>query len=45
LEAQGFGFEAYFLYEKLFNEEFERNSIHCIESGSNPEGWKEQNQN
>lgn len=40
LEAEGFGFEAYMSYEKKFSEEFERNSIHCIESCSNPKGWK-----
>ena len=45
LEAEGFGFEAYILYEKIFKEEFIRYSIHSIESCSNPEGWKEQNQN
>ena len=40
LEAEGFGFEAYISYEKKFSEEFKRNSIHCIESCSNPKGWK-----
>jgi len=40
LEAEEFGFEAYMYYEKNFSEEFERNSIHCIESCSNPKGWK-----
>lgn len=40
LEAEGFGFEAYMSYERKFFEEFERNSIHCIESCSNPSGWK-----
>lgn len=40
LSAERFGFEAYMSYEKKFSEEFERNSIHCIESASNIEGWK-----
>lgn len=39
LEAEGFGFAAYRVYEERFAEEFERNSIHSIESGSNAEGW------
>lgn len=41
LEAEGFGFEAYILYEKIFKEEFERNTIHCIESCSNEGEWKD----
>ena len=40
LEAEGFGFEAYTFYEKLFNHEFKRYSIHSIESCCNEEGWK-----
>ena len=41
LEAEGFGFEAYISYEDKFKEEFERYSIHSIESCSNPKGWLE----
>ena len=40
LEAEIFGFSAYEIYQEKFDEEFERNSIHCIESCSNKEGWK-----
>jgi hypothetical protein len=39
LEAELFGFSAYGIYEEKFGEEFERNSIHCIESCSNEKGW------
>lgn len=39
LEAEGFGFEGYMLFEKIFKEEFERNTIHCIESCSNEREW------
>ncbi|CAN5683514.1 hypothetical protein BH20ACI4_BH20ACI4_29630 [soil metagenome] len=39
LEAENFGFSAYTIYQQKFGEEFERNSIHCIESCSNPQGW------
>lgn len=40
LEAESFGFSAYEVYEEKFGEEFERNSVHSIESCSNQEGWK-----
>lgn len=39
LWAESFGFSAYTVYEEKFGEEFERNSIHCIESCSNEEAW------
>jgi Protein of unknown function (DUF4240) len=39
LEAESFGFSAYQIYKQKFGEEFDRNSIHCIESGSNKNGW------
>ncbi|MDQ3634836.1 MAG: DUF4240 domain-containing protein [Acidobacteriota bacterium] len=39
IEAESFGFSAYTVYEKKFGEEFERNSIHCIESCSNTDSW------
>ena len=39
LEAETFGFSAYSVYKENFGEEFERNTIHNIESCSNPEGW------
>jgi hypothetical protein len=38
-EAEFFGFTAYGVYEEKFDEEFERNTHHCIESGSNTEHW------
>jgi hypothetical protein len=41
LEAEDFGFLAYKVYEEKFKEEFERNSIYCIESGSNTENWND----
>jgi len=41
LEAEIFGFSAYEVYEELFGEEFDRNSVHCIESCSNENAWKE----
>lgn len=41
LEAESVGFAMYRAYEEMFGEEFERNLVHCIESGSNPEGWPE----
>ncbi|MCD8447693.1 DUF4240 domain-containing protein [Tenacibaculum finnmarkense] len=41
LEAEGFGFSAYQVYEELFNEEFDRYSKHSMESCSNPVGWEE----
>lgn len=39
LEAEGFGFAAYQVYEEKFGQEFNRNSVHCIESCSNEEKW------
>ena len=42
LEAESFGFSAYGVYKSKFGEEFESNSIYCIESCSNPDGWKEE---
>ena len=39
LEAESFGFAAYGVYKKKFGEEFERNSVHCIESVSNQKEW------
>ena len=39
LEAEGFGFAAYQVYEEKFGQEFDRNSVHCIESCSNEEKW------
>ncbi len=39
LEAEAFGFSAYTIYQEKFGEEFERDSVYCIESGSNTEGW------
>ncbi|MEO7309725.1 MAG: DUF4240 domain-containing protein [Chitinophagaceae bacterium] len=41
-EAELFGFSAYDVYEEKFGEEFDRNSIHNIESCSNESGWKKQ---
>jgi hypothetical protein len=41
LEAELFGFLAYEVYEDNFGEEFDRYSIHCIESCSNEAGWKQ----
>jgi hypothetical protein len=38
-ETEPVGFVAYTIYEDLFGEEFERNTIHCIESGSNHDSW------
>jgi hypothetical protein len=40
LEAEGFGFSAYLVYEDLFDEEFKRYSRHSMESCSNENGWK-----
>ena len=37
--AENFGFSAYTIYQEKFSGEFERNSIRCIESGSNLQGW------
>lgn len=39
LEAEIFGFSAYKVFQEKFGEEFDRNSIHCIESCSNKSGW------
>jgi len=39
LEAESFGFAAYEIYKKKFGEEFERNSVYCIESVSNQKEW------
>lgn len=39
LEAEDMGFIAYRIYQEKFGEEFVRNSIHCIESGSNIDAW------
>lgn len=41
LEAEEVGFAAYQVYQEKFGEEFDRNSIHCIESGSNSDAWKD----
>jgi Protein of unknown function (DUF4240) len=40
VEAEDFGFSAYKVYEEKFGEEFDRYSVHCVESGSNQTGWK-----
>lgn len=40
VEAETFGFSAYSVYQEKFGEEFDRNSIYCIESCSNKDGWK-----
>ncbi len=42
LEAESFGFSAYKQYEEKFEEEFDRYSIHSMESSSNQNGWKEE---
>ncbi len=39
LEAELFGFLAYEVYQEQFGEDFKRNTVFCIESGSNAEGW------
>ncbi len=39
LEGESFGFQAYWLYEEKFGQEFPRNKVHCIESHSNQEKW------
>ena len=39
LEAEGFGFTAYSVYQDKFDEDFKRGSKHAIETGSNKEGW------
>lgn len=38
-EAELFGFSAYEVYEEKFQEEFDRYSIHSIESCSNENAW------
>lgn len=42
LEAESFGFSAYQQYEEKFGEEFDRYSIHSIESCSNTNGWQQE---
>ncbi|MGN7822200.1 DUF4240 domain-containing protein [Chitinophaga sp. 22536] len=39
VEADSIGFIGYEVYLEKFNESFPRNSIYCIESGSNRKGW------
>ncbi|MBS0030291.1 DUF4240 domain-containing protein [Chitinophaga sp. 22321] len=39
-EAEIVGFIGYMVYQELFGEEFERNTIHCIETCSNAKGWE-----
>ncbi|PBJ12773.1 hypothetical protein [Flavobacterium sp. ACN6] len=39
IDGESFGFSAYNLFEEKFGEEFDRYSKHCIESGSNENGW------
>ena len=39
IDGESFGFSAYNLFEEKFGEEFDRYSIHCIESFSNENGW------
>ncbi len=38
-DGEIFGFIAYDVYEEKFGEEFERNSVHSIETGSNKAAW------
>lgn len=38
-EAEIVGFIGYIVYQELFDEEFERYTVHNIESCSNAEGW------
>jgi hypothetical protein len=40
-EAESVCFIGYQVYKDKFGEDFERNSIHSTESGSNPRGWRE----
>lgn len=40
MDAEGFGFEAYGVYEELFGEEFDRYTHHSIESCSNSSKWQ-----
>ena len=42
IEAERWGFFAYSVYQEKFHEEFERYSIHSIETCSNQQGWEEQ---
>jgi len=39
LEAENFGFQAYWLFEEKFGQTFDRNAVHSIESCSNEEKW------
>ena len=39
-EAEIVGFIGYMVYQELFGEEFERNTVHCIETCSNARGWE-----
>jgi hypothetical protein len=38
-EAEIVGFIGYVVYQELFNEEFQRYTVHCIGSCSNQAGW------
>jgi hypothetical protein len=40
-EAESVCFIGYQVYKNKFGEDFEKNSIHSTESGSNPRGWRE----
>jgi hypothetical protein len=40
VEAEGIGFLAYGVYADRYDMDFERNTQHSIESGSNKAGWK-----
>ena len=40
MEAEGFGFIAYGIYEDKFDEDFDRYKFHSMESGSNAAQWK-----
>lgn len=39
-EAEIVGFIGYMVYLELFGEEFERNTVYCIETCSNARGWE-----
>lgn len=39
VEAESIGFIGYEVYLENFNESFQRNSLHCIETCSNKKGW------
>lgn len=41
-EAEIVGFIGYIVYQELFGEEFDRNTVHCIETCSNARGWESQ---